>query len=242
MGTWRPTTLLPIDERGPLPPHASPPPRRGLRVLERLLLVVGFLCLGYFGYVSAETALYQAFETRELDAILATAPPVPAIDAAGGKQSGAAISETEVVLPTARPRPADGTTLGRLEIPRLQVSAIVRAGSDSRTLRLAVGHIGGTSLPGEPGNVGLAAHRDTFFRRLGEIRQDDLVRFVTPDGTFVYRVEGTQVVDPHDTWVLNPTDEPALTLVTCYPFRYVGSAPRRFIVRAQLDERRQNQQ
>ena len=226
MGTWRPITLLPIDERGPLPPHASPPPRRGLRVLERLLLVVGFLCLGYFGYVSAETALYQAFETRELDAILAAAPPAPA-------------PVGKVARPAApRPRPADGTALGRLEIPRLNVSAIVRAGSDSRTLRLAVGHIGGTSLPGEPGNIGLAAHRDTFFRRLGEIRPDDLVRFVTAEGTYVYRVEDTQVVDPHDTWVLNPTDEPALTLVTCYPFRYVGSAPRRFIVRAHLDDGR----
>jgi sortase A len=235
MGTWRPTTLIPIDERGPLPPHASPPPRRGLRLLERLLLVVGLVCLGYFGYVSAETALYQAFETRELDAILAAAPSGPPGDFAGGKHSRL---ETEVVLPTVpRPRPADGTTLGRLEIPRLGVSAIVRAGSDSRTLRLAVGHIGGTSLPGEPGNIGLAAHRDTFFRRLGEIHEDDLVRFVTTDGTFVYRVAGTQVVDPHDTWVLNPTEEPALTLVTCYPFRYVGSAPRRFIVRAHLAER-----
>jgi sortase A len=226
MGTWRPITLLPIDERGPLPPHASPPPRRGLRVLERLLLVVGFLCLGYFGYVSAETALYQAFETRELDAILAAAPPAPA-------------PIGKVARPAApRPRPADGTALGRLEIPRLNVSAIVRAGSDSRTLRLAVGHIGGTSLPGEPGNIGLAAHRDTFFRRLGEIRPDDLVRLVTAEGTYVYRVEDTQVVEPHDTWVLNPTDEPALTLVTCYPFRYVGSAPRRFIVRAHLDDGR----
>ena len=226
MGTWRPITLLPIDERGPLPPHASPPPRRGLRVLERLLLVVGFVCLGYFGYVSAETALYQAFETRELDAILAAAPPPPA-----------PVGTVARPAPP-RPRPADGTALGRLEIPRLNVSAIVRAGSDSRTLRLAVGHIGGTSLPGEPGNIGLAAHRDTFFRRLGEIRPDDLVRLVTAEGTYVYRVEDTQVVDPHDTWVLNPTDEPALTLVTCYPFRYVGSAPRRFIVRAHLDDGR----
>jgi sortase A len=207
-------------------------------VLERLLLLVGLFCFGYFGYVYTETALYQALETRELDAILAMAPPVPAVEGTSGKRPGVAVSETEVVLPTARrPRPAAGATLGRLEIPRLSVSAIVRAGSDSRTLRLAVGHIGGTSLPGEPGNIGLAAHRDTFFRRLGEIREDDLVRFVTTEGTFVYRVEGTQVVDPHDTWVLNPTEEPALTLVTCYPFRYVGSAPRRFIVRAHLAER-----
>ena len=222
MATWRPTTLLPIDERGPLPPHASPAQRRGLRLLERLLLIIGIVCLGYYGYVSAESALYQAYETRELEAILASVPALPASD---------------VSLPAPpRTRPEQGAVLGRLEIPRLRVSAIVRAGSDPRTLRLAIGHIGGTALPGEPGNVGLAAHRDTFFRRLGEIRADDLIRFVTADGTYIYRVEGTQVVDPQDTWVLNATEEPALTLVTCYPFRYVGSAPRRFIVRAQLAE------
>lgn len=223
MATWRPITLIPIDdERGPLPPHAGPPPRRSLRLLERLLLIIGIVCLGYYGYVSAETALYQAYETRELDAILATAPPEPAPGVARPAPP--------------RPLPEPGTALGRLEIPRLRVSAIVRAGSDARTLRLAVGHIGGTALPGERGNIGLAAHRDTFFRRLGEIRADDLIRFVTTDGTYVYRVDGTQVVDPRDTWVLNPTAEPALTLVTCYPFRYVGSAPRRFIVRAQIVE------
>jgi sortase A len=221
MDTWRLITLTPTDERGPLPPHASPPPRRGLRLLERLLLGVGVVCLGYFGYVSAETALYQAYETRELDAILDAAPAVAATDV--------------IVTAAPRPRPPAGTALGRLEIPRLGVSAIVRAGSDARTLRLAIGHIGGTALPGESGNVGLAAHRDTFFRRLGEIRADDRVRFVTPEGTYVYRVAGTQIVDPDDTWVLNATGEPALTLVTCYPFRYVGSAPRRFIVRAHLE-------
>jgi sortase A len=197
-------------------------------------LLIGIVCLGYYGYVTSETALYQAYETRELDAILASAPAT--------RETPREYSDA-LVLPRAnatvipRKRPAAGSALGRLEIPRLSVSAIVRVGSDSRTLRLAIGHIGGTALPGERGNMGLAAHRDTFFRRLGEIRPDDQVRLVTPDGTFVYRVEQTQVVEPRDTWVLNPTDEPALTLVTCYPFRYVGSAPQRFIVRARLTER-----
>jgi sortase A len=224
MATWRPVTLRLTDAPGPLPPDTNPPrSSRGLRLLERLLLIVGIACLGYYGYVSAETALYQAYETRELDAILASAPARPAPEIAS-------------VAAAPRPHPAPvakaGTTLGRLEIPRLRVSAIVRAGSDARTLRLAVGHIGGTALPGERGNIGLAAHRDTFFRRLGQIRPDDQVRLVTPDGTFVYRVEGTRIVDPHEMWVLDPTAEPALTLVTCYPFRFVGSAPQRFIVRA----------
>jgi sortase A len=124
--------------------------------------------------------------------------------------------------------------MGRIEIPRLGVSAVIRAGSDARTLRLAVGYVTGTSLPGEDGNIGLAAHRDTFFRRLRDIRADDEIRLVTPEGTYSYIVERTHIVGPRDTWVLGRTAEPALTLVTCYPFNYVGSAPQRFIVRAAL--------
>jgi sortase A len=225
MATSRPATVTPNDAWGPLPPHATAPrPRRMLRWLERLLLVIGIAFLGYYAYVSAETALYQAYETRELDAILAGVPAPPARAAS---HSSAAPAPRNTVLKA-------GTAVGRIEIPRLGVSAVVRAGSDARTLRLAVGHVPGTALPGERGNVGLAAHRDTFFRRLGDIRPDDEVRVVTRDGTFTYRVAGTQIVEPTDVWVLDPTDEPALTLITCYPFTYIGSAPRRFIVRANL--------
>jgi sortase A len=111
---------------------------------------------------------------------------------------------------------------------------MVRVGDDARTLQLAVGHIRGTALPGESGNVGLAGHRDTFFRRLGDIRADDQIRIVTPEGTFHYRVARTDVVDPTDVWVLDDTSGSVLTLVTCYPFSFVGSAPQRFIVRAEL--------
>jgi sortase A len=187
--------------------------------LERVLLVIGFVLLSYYGYVSAETYLYQAYENRELDRILASAPPA-AVTAPG--------------TPARRVAPANGEPLGRIEIPRLEVAAIVRAGSDARTLQLAVGHIPGTALPGERGNMGLAGHRDTFFRRLEHIKPDDAIRVVTPDGHFTYRVERTVVVEPEDVWVLAPTDEDTLTLVTCYPFTFVGSAPQRFIVRATL--------
>ena len=224
MGTWRPVTLQITDRQiadrwGPLPPHADPPPRRVLRWLERGLLTLGIACLGYYGYVSAETALYQAYEDRELDKVLAsvTAPEAP------GAPTGVA---------PARVGPAPRSTIGRIDIPRLGVSAVVRAGSDARTLRLAVGHIAGTSLPGEPGNVGLAAHRDTFFRRLRDIRPDDEIIVTTPEGTFRYSVSGTKIVSPTDVWVLDATERPALTLVTCYPFSYIGRAPQRFAVRA----------
>jgi len=231
MATRRLLRPAPTDRWGPLPPHGDRPRylgprrmRRHLRWLERLLLVIGMLSLGYYAYVSAEAALYQALEDRELDAILASGPP--------------AHDPRVTVLPAARPvarkRPAQGAALGRIEIPRLGVSAIIRAGDDARTLRLAVGYIPGTALPGERGNTGLAAHRDTFFRRLRDIRGDDEIRIVTKEGTYRYEVEGTRIVKPKDVWVLNPTPEPALTLVTCYPFNYIGSAPDRFIVRAEL--------
>ena len=229
MATWRPTTSSPADGWGPLPPHSIPRRRRGrglLSWLERLLLVVGIASLGYYAYVSAETALYQAYESRELDAILASGPrddiELPAM------------SDTASAVGPRRAPVARGSAIGRLEIPRLGVSAVVRAGSDARTLRLAIGHIPGTAFPGDHGNAGLAAHRDTFFRRLGEVKAGDEVRVVTPDGTFRYEVEATTVVEPTDVWVLDPTDRPALTLVTCYPFSYIGAAPQRFIVRAVL--------
>ena len=230
MATWRRMTSSPADGWGPLPPHATPPRRRAggvLRWLERLLLVIGIASLGYYAYVSAETALYQAHETRALEAILASVPASDIELPAPGAVEAAAVR---------RAVPARGSAIGRLEIPRLGVSAVIRAGSDARTLQLAIGHIPGTAFPGDPGNVGMAAHRDTFFRRLGDIEEGDEVRVVTPEGTFLYEVEGTKVVEPTDVWVLDPTDEPSLTLVTCYPFSYIGPAPRRFIVRAVLAE------
>jgi sortase A len=221
MATQRATMRTPSNQWGPLPPHTFPPPaHRGWKWLEHLLLIVGMLSLGYYTYVSAEAYLYQAYETRELDAILKSAPPPPVTSTAASRRRAA--------IPA-------GSTIGRIEIPRLGVSAIVRAGSDARTLRLAVGHIPGTAYPGDPGNVGLAGHRDTFFRKLRNIRPDDVIRISTPDGTYSYRVERTTVVNPTDVWVLDPVDRDVLTLVTCFPFTYVGSAPQRFVVRAHLE-------
>ncbi|MEO8594758.1 MAG: class D sortase [Candidatus Solibacter sp.] len=126
----------------------------------------------------------------------------------------------------------EGDLVGRIEVPRLKLSAIVLEGSDSKTLSLGVGRIPETSEPGEPGNVVLGGHRDTFFRPLSGIREGDAIRLVTAEGSYRYSVDWTTVVDPEDNAVLKPTPQPSLTLVTCYPFHYVGPAPRRFIVRA----------
>ena len=129
--------------------------------------------------------------------------------------------------------PENGGVVGRLEIARLGVSVMVVEGVDDSDLKRAVGHIPGTALPGEPGNVGIAGHRDTFFRPLRSIQRDDTITLSTLQGTYRYRVVSTKVVRPEDIQVLYPTGRDSLTLVTCFPFYYVGSAPKRFIVRAE---------
>ena len=135
-------------------------------------------------------------------------------------------------------RPAAGEVVGLLEIPRLSVSSPVLSGDDASVLDVAVGHLPDTPLPGRGGNSAFAAHRDGLFRPLKNIRAGDEVRVRTREGDFVYRVRGTKIVQPDDLSVLDPTGTDTLTLITCYPFSYVGHAPRRFIVRAEREELR----
>ncbi len=170
------------------------------------------LCAGAY----LERCFYQAAENRRLEEALRS----------NGTRS--------VPVPTPREssRRAEGSLVGRLEIRRLGLSAIVLEGSDSRTLSLGVGRIAETADPGQDGNVVLSGHRDTFFRPLRQIRTGDRVTLRTPLGSYRYVVEWTAVVDPSDIASLKATPDRSLTLVTCYPFRYVGPAPQRFIVRA----------
>jgi sortase A len=126
----------------------------------------------------------------------------------------------------------DPGLMGRIEIPRLGLSAIVRKGDDEATLQRAIGHVAGTARPGEGGNTALAGHRDTFFRSLRRIKVDDRIRFVVPPHTYEYRVDSLRVVEPDELSVLDSTGTEELTLVTCYPFRYIGPAPDRFVVKA----------
>jgi sortase A len=122
--------------------------------------------------------------------------------------------------------------VGRVSISRLNLSAVVREGVSKDVLGLAVGHIPGTATPGQGGNVGIAGHRDTLFRGLQNIQQGDVIRFQTLEAIYYYQVESTEVVTPEDVSVLKAGTHPELTLVTCYPFNYIGSAPGRFIVKA----------
>ena len=133
-----------------------------------------------------------------------------------------------------RPRTPDGSIIGRLTIPRLQLSAMVREGVDDTTLSLALGHVPSTALPGQHGNIALAGHRDTLFRSLRGIKKNDLIRLETlSSGSYLYDVSAIEIVDPTEVSVLKTSESSELTLVTCYPFNYIGPAPQRFIVKAQ---------
>ena len=180
------------------------------RVLQRMLFIVAAALLAWCGFVLADTWNFQKSERSKLDQLLAERQPA---------------SNQPVPL-------ADSGLIGLMKIPRLGLSVIVIEGTDSTTLRHAAGHIAGTALPGQPGNVGIAGHRDTFFQSLQNIRQNDTITFTTLLGDYQYRVMSTQIVTPYDVSVLNPGANEILTLVTCYPFDFVGAAPNRFIVRA----------
>jgi len=183
--------------------------------LRRGLLTIALISFGTLGYVYLESSWYQAEQDRVLDE-----PGAGASSAAVPNRSGAG------------DHAQTNTLVGRISIPRLKVRSIVEEGTDSTTLRHAVGHVEGTALPGQLGNVALAGHRDSFFRGLKEIRRNDNIRVETRDRSYDYRVESLSIVGPEDVSVLNASDGKTLTLVTCYPFGYVGDAPRRFIVRA----------
>lgn len=219
-------------------------PRRGwVSAAEWLFLLAGLVAVDVFVWVNTSTLLDQAYQDWSFDEALRGLKPsiagfvadeISLMFGSRPKLENPAVPEKFEPLPTVpqeRP-PLPDSLLGRLRIPRLNLSAMVREGADSSTLRRAVGHIPGTALPGHAGNIALAGHRDTFFRALRNIHKSDTIDFETENGTYEYVVESTKIVSPKDVGVLAASGGKTLTLVTCYPFYYVGSAPKRFIVRA----------
>jgi len=189
---------------------------RRLQLAQRAFTVIGILALGYCLAVFLYSKLYQAREARKF--------------AMERRPNPLATTPSRAPAPVAVPQ--TGAVVGRLDIPRIGISVMVVEGVKDRDLKRAAGHIPGTALPGEPGNVGIAAHRDTFFRPLRTIKQGDAITLSTLGGEYRYRVVSTRVVLPKDVQVLYPTGRDILTLVTCFPFDYVGFSPKRFIVRA----------
>jgi sortase A len=182
--------------------------------LQRFLWAAGFAIFGYCGMASIHAILQQSEGNAELDHMLSMKP-------GPDKTQGVPLA------------PRLGGLVGRMEIPRLHVSAVVFEGADEPVLSRGVGHLPGSALPGQAGNVVLAGHRDSFFRALRNIRQGDVVEVTTEQGTRSYSVNTTEIISPAKVSVLEPTRTPTLTLVTCYPFYYVGNAPKRFIVRGE---------
>lgn len=189
-----------------------PPIHRTFDPAYWFFLACGIAAIAYTAVTVLEGVFYQAEDTFQPDI------------------SGTKPQESDT--PRLRLTAFEGAPISRLEIPRLGMSVLVAEGTNSHTLKLGAGHIRGTAYPDETGNIGIAGHRDTFFRALRSINAGDIIVLTTAHQAFRYSVEWTRVVQPADVNVLRPSPEPVLTLVTCYPFKFVGSAPERFIVRA----------
>jgi sortase A len=181
--------------------------------LARGLIGLSLVLLGLWLWIAIDSHSFQADLARRLAHVARPGRP------------------SRVAEATRREAGASGL-VGRIEIPRLELSAMIVEGTTTRALMRGVGHVERTAFPGEGGNVALAGHRDTYFRRLRKIAGGDTIRVRTPDGDFVYRVDSVLIVKPERVDLLAPTERPMLTLVTCYPFGWIGSAPDRFIVRA----------
>ena len=201
------------------------------RLFERAAWIVGLVALTAWVIVWAAG---KAGAQRELDRFAALYSP-----SSGTSDRSAAVSPDFLLWSPERveawraaQQEGGPAPLGVFRLPRLRIEAPVLTGTDDWTLNRAVGHIEGTPLPGAAGNSGLAAHRDSFFRALKDVAIGDVIELVTPANLVTYRVEHTWIVLPEDVWVLDQTPSAALTLVTCYPFYFIGSAPQRFIVRA----------
>lgn len=174
--------------------------------LEWLLVGIGLGCLGTFAYETVEARRFQAEQAAAF--------------------ARAAMAYAPVTVKA-------GGLVGMLDVPRLKLTTPVIEGDDEPTLKRAVGHLPDTPLPWQDGNSAIAGHRDGLFRPLKDIAVGDEIRFRTSREILVYRVTETAIVKPDDVSVLEPRAQPSLTLITCYPFYYIGNAPKRFVIHAE---------
>jgi sortase A len=189
--------------------------RSVLRRTQQALVWFGVAALMYVGSTVSYAEIAQRYQAWKFDRVMANGP-------------------VTAVSPSDATELHEGDLIGRLRIERLGLSVMVLHGVEPATLVAGAGHVPGTPLPGVAGNVSIAAHRDTFFRALKGIVPGDRIQVTTERGNYAYRVEGTDIVGPDETWVMESRDRPELTLITCYPFDFIGAAPRRFIVHARL--------
>jgi sortase A len=176
--------------------------------LSRLFLWAGIVLLAYSGGTIAYSEAYQRLQSKKFEQAVQAVP--------------AAIT----------PDLHEGDLVGKLEVPRVGLSVMVLQGIEESTLTLGAGHVPGTPLPGNEGNAVIAAHRDTFFRKLDGIAAGDAIRVSIASRVYEYVVVSTEIVDPESTQMMESRDQKELTLITCFPFYFVGAAPKRFIVHA----------
>jgi sortase A len=183
-----------------------------LRWVRRFLFIAGSFAISYVALTLFYAKLYQGVAATNIEE-----------KNYAQEQHRAGVSQLAA---------KEGDALGIIEIPRLEMKVAILEGTSAQTLRLGVGHIAGTALPGAPGNIGIAGHRDSFFWPLQHIRTNDEIQIQTRTGVSRFEVDSVQIVDPSDVGVLAPSARSAVTLITCYPFHFVGAAPKRFIVHA----------
>ena len=215
---------------------------RFLKPTQWALITAGLILLGFWAGARIQGALGKDADIRRFEAArrelretrVPTSTPTPArpldsdhpVDTSLWAEGR--IEEYEESLNHSFDAP-----LAILRIPKINLEVAVLLGTSELVLNRGVGHITGTPLPGESGNIGIAGHRDGYFRGLKDVVEGDSLELETLTDKETYAITGIFLVDPPDVWVLEPTENQAITLVTCYPFYYVGSAPQRYIVRAE---------
>jgi len=184
------------------------------RVAQRGFLWLGIAALVYAGGTVLYAKIYQLYQARRFE------------------QELAAPDRFKIANTPKAPDLQEGDLMGKINIDRIGLSVMVLQGVEESTLIGGAGHVPGTSIPGSEGNVVIAAHRDTFFRKLKGILPGDRIQVATLRGSYNYFVNSVETVDPEDTQVMESRAYQELTLITCYPFYFVGAAPKRFVVHA----------
>jgi sortase A len=183
--------------------------RQTARLAQRVLLWIGLATIAYAGGTVAYAGIFQRYQVWKFE-------------------------RNNAQYPALKIELQDGGPVGKLEIPRIGISVMVLQGTEDDALAFGAGHVSGTPLPGTAGNFAIAAHRDTFFRNLKDIRRGDNIRYSTVRQSYEYIVDSMETVDPDNTQILESHARPELTLITCFPFYFIGSAPKRFVVHALL--------
>jgi len=212
---------------------------RFVRKLETTLFVAGVVLLAAYvsalihGNLLSRIELQQFMQARNA----ARTAPKSSLGSNSDAPDFTLWSKTRIAAYTQSLSTRIDSPMAVLQITKINLTVPLLEGTDDLTLNRGVGHITGTAFPGKDGNVGIAGHRDGFFRGLKEIELGDRISLLLPDGAAEYVVDQISIVDPSDVSVLRPGPDPALTLVTCYPFYCIGSAPQRYIVHAAIASR-----